>query len=785
MSTGQMVGHPNSAEFISQAQAQVGLATAQANAAAASAAAASTSRDSAWLSRAVPKTYAASTGIPAPGARVARAVGLRAVLRSRGTYGALAGVQPSGDGSYNALWLRDLYMMALPYPGWFTAAYLRPIVDAFVASIGGEVANPNYPAERIETNGNPTYRPGPVGAGYGALPAFDSAPYLALLASLTYERGDLTVFSTHRAKLEQALEAAPRSASGLLYSNPAAYSVDWGFQDTCRPPGDVGMGSALHALAYRRLEAVALADSNVASAEVYRSRANALITALRTIRRTDGFYKPSSGLDKRHAMLTALIVAERLCSDGEAVVSAQALLAAYRGGTITERGAMRHLVLGDYFTSGVADTYQNGGYWLGEWIGWLARSFESIGASDSARKVMKDAVDELLREHRVDALAPWEWSYASTRGAHLYGASTAFLAAATEAYPTHLDVTLAGANGSTRMVPLPDGCTVVGAEVWAGAAATATVTVYGAALTAALADPPAAPPLTFGSETTILSVALSAEAGKRVAAGSQPAGVFGGYVRLAVTSGSSANELMVRLLLTPAAAAWADGGGASSADAFGADTSANYTAVGTWTISGGRLRNAAVGDAQSWLLNSISVADMRVSAVLRSSALASRFPCLAVRAVDAANQTFVLLTSFAIRVYDRVAGVDTKLGADIAATFANDTDYTVMVEVIGTSVRVTYNGTTYTRTTTRGGTGKGGVRLGSSSGSAEIQFDDLTVLEYPPAQPVPPGMVQESASSAQVAGEVYPVDTAGGLRDEFGRLIAATPVGYTRPVLTY
>lgn len=88
---------------------------------------------------------------------------------------------------------------------------------------------------------------------------------------------------------------------------------------------------------------------------------------------------------------------------------------------------------------------------------------------------------------------------------------------------------------------------------------------------------------------------------------------------------------------------------------------------------------------------------------------------------------FILVGTTVIRVYDRVAGVDTQLGADITVTVALNTDYTISADIVGQTVTVTFAGVNYTRTTTRTGAGMGGVRLGSSSGALEVQFDDLRI----------------------------------------------------------
>jgi hypothetical protein len=713
-----------------------------------------------------------------PGVNQARAICLRAGLRSRGTFGAVNGWFPSGAGVYMALWLRDTYMQALAFPGWFTAAYLRPIVDAFVGSIGGNLDFPSSPAERIELDGSYTYKSGSP-PGYGDRPSMDSPLYLAQLLVLCARRGDATVYETHRLALQTAFGSVPLGPNGLIYSNPdgpLGFSVGWGFEDITNQTGELGMVSALQALAYLRLGELAIELGDIVLGETYIRAKNDLVVGLRSLRRSDGWYKPSSNLDLRHSMLTNLVVSEGLCSSTEAQASALTVQKAYRSALLTERGGMRHLVNPDAFPL-IQGGYQNGGYWLGEWLMWLSNTLAYLNDIAGASKIFSDATEEILREHKASSLAPLEWFSGALQGADLYSSAGAFLSGVSDSADEWMTIQMSGAVGSQRVIYVPAGHAIVGAEIVAGIPATIAIGVFGADRTSTL-DGSGLSTLQFDSEAANLTVYLDNSTGSRVLAGTNPLrGVNGGYIRVAVVSGSTSGDITVRLRTGPVVPFWAVSD-ITITDSFNFDSSVDYIDFGVWSISASRLRNSADVDGQTRIRTSISAFDAQVSAIVRSSNIGLRSPRLIVRYIDGNNYTYVSVQDSAAKIYDRINGAITQAGADIPLTFNSGVDYAVAFKVVGQLATFTYNTVDYSRVLNRPVVfGRCGVGVGGVNGSDEVQFDELTVTSLNPTQPIPPGMCVESSVSSQVTGEAYPVDSSGGLRDGFGALVAAPPVG--------
>lgn len=717
--------------------------------------------------------------IAARGVNAARAIGLRAIMRSRATFGSVDGVAP-GVG-YNALWIRDYYMMASAYPGYFTAAVLRPVVDAFVEGIGSWSGGGNYSPERIETDGTLTYKPG-VAPGAGSLPAFDNAPYLVLLASLAHERGDTTVYTTHGSRLALALAAAPRDASGLIYSGPS-YTVGWGFEDGIPLLGGLGMVSALHAQAYRVMAEMAADKGDMTGVATYASAFKSLRTALRTLKRSDGFYNAATTETKPHVILTALIVAEGLCGASEGRDSSAALVSAWRAGLISQRGSIRHLVYPNYWTPGAMTqgTYQNGGYWLGQWVGWTARAM-AVTDPGAAAVLAEEAVAEVNREQRIVGNAPFEWTNGSGGGATYYGAASGMFADLSD-NPDTLEVSLAGTTSSSAIVLVSPGASIYQVEAISPVAATASIALYSAIRDADYADSISGEPLTFGAETVMGIVNLTGGVGGQIRSGLQSPSPFGGYVRAYVASGGSTQPITIRLRQTPNVPTI----GSPSvlyADTFDANhLASDYTSTGTWSVSDATLINTTASTF------SVAVADaslgysQAVSVQLTSADFATRYPGVVLRYVDDDNMIYALAAGFVVNVYDRIGGSDTLIGSIGGLSWNAGTFYSVTMSVIGNRVTgLVTGGPPNTWTTSVLSAGKAGVRAGLSS-STQVSFQNLSITA--PFQAIPPGYVLEyGGTTGLLTGEDYSAATGTtNLRCADGSIVSSTSV--STPSINY
>jgi hypothetical protein len=347
------------------------------------------------------------------GTAVNRAKGIlmRAVLRSSHYVFSTPMWDPGS--TYSAyFFLRDLYMAAAALPGYFDSARLTPGLNQFFASIGGDGVGPAQAAQHFTiSNLTASYREGSNNVGYR--PTYDTAAYMILTAGQVYRRGDKTIFNTRKAALQAMFEETPRASSGLLYSNPTEQNCGWGFESGNNLYGELGMASALYAQAAREMVYMATEQGDSTVAAAFQAHYDALVAGLRTLRRSDGLYKPNDLADLRHSILSSLMVSEGLILDpAEREQTARAL----RDGVLTGQvcsvaGGVRHLFVGEYFPgagNSPGDT-QNGAYWHGQWTGWLAKAMVVAGDPDLGLRILQSACDKFNEiQDSGNPTAPWE-----------------------------------------------------------------------------------------------------------------------------------------------------------------------------------------------------------------------------------------------------------------------------------------------------------------------------------------------------------------------------------------
>ncbi len=393
------------------------------------------------------------------GANRAKGILVRAVLRSRHDLdGATVWDPGSMYGAY--YFLRDVYMAAAPLEGYFDAATLRAALVPYFDSIGGDPVGPAQAAQHFILHGKtPQYREGANNTGHR--PTYDSAAYMILTAGLVYRRGDPTIFNARKAALQAMFEETPRAPSGLLYSDPAERNCGWGFESGNYVYGELGMASALYAQAAREMIYMATEQGDAATVATFKAHYQALVKGLATLRRPDGLYRPSRDIDRRHAMLSALMVAEGLIADP---VERRRTALELRAGVLSSQflsttGAMRHLYADEFFpgAGNPPGATQNGGYWHGQWVGWLARAMVVAGDRPLGHRVMQTAVDALNTIHDQTGSAPWEIQNADGT-AHAYNnlysmAAGGFLEVADDPQPAGRFMLVTRADGVTAATP--------------------------------------------------------------------------------------------------------------------------------------------------------------------------------------------------------------------------------------------------------------------------------------------------------------------------------------------
>lgn len=370
------------------------------------------------------------------------------------------GFAPDATNAYGALWTRDHAYTVWHMPNLLTADEIASFVRQRLATRsasstadpdGGTfgAAGANFICDRISNTGVVTFK----NAGASKLPFMDGIAFVVLaLWSQWKMSGTLTLYTEVKADVDTCLAAIPRAANGCVYSDPANPSVDYGFTDGVKKTGNVAYGTALQAWAYKMMAEMA----GETTSGPYTTLRLAAQSGLATLRQSSGWYSGSSvnNAARDDVWATALIVAEGLCTAAQGKASALTLRDAYLAGTITSRGWVRHMPVGQYWvgTSVAVDTYQNGGYWLTPiWDCYRAVSLVDPQVAYSwVSEAMGESQRQFAAEGTVGAVtAPYEWFFQTTNsGPKGYTASAAIF----NRFATGVPHSYSSATGATSIV---------------------------------------------------------------------------------------------------------------------------------------------------------------------------------------------------------------------------------------------------------------------------------------------------------------------------------------------
>lgn len=778
----------------------------------------------------------------AEGTNIAKAIGLRAMLRARHDFpagfghGAFTGeVSPgyygASDNPYNWLYLTDWYFMARAFPGLFTVAQVRAVVDAFAASIGQDPLSRNlanvaqYISGGTSTVGGESVVPGKFGfrpGSGGYYPAFGNNYEFAQMIVLAHDRGDNQLsagaFNTYLAQAEAALDSIPRQ-NGLLYVPDAAanWSSGWNWEDGVKVSGRLMLASVEYARSYQELARIATSLGRTSDATRLTGKASTIIAAIASLRDgANGLYHPSDGPEATiHGIPhSAIMVAFGLVAGADQTQTINTLKTKYdssllANGGITRRGSVRALDSGQFYPNalGAQGESMNGGYRTGSILTrWLALALYQGGYVSAAQDLVQRSSVELLRQKRVEEQnsnnwqnwgPPWEVESNTvaapygTINAKLYGLSAGHLENTTDSKAAYVDIVLSAGNGYSSEAAFPYGNQVSRVEILGTQPATATITIDAAAELASATDPWPEPAPSYGAYDATLGVIVLANETNKAATAITPAKIHGGKVRARVTSGAGAGTITVRLhqTCTPSLVAPSE----SYSDDFATDRlTTDYSSIaGLWAVTGGTLQGSAAAGVDERLVTVASyAAELGVQAVLTSPDWYAVEPGLLARCSADAG-TCVLATVYNLsgntegraQLYERVSGgayvslgVATGLPAWVAGT-----SHTVRVAfspVTPGKVTMFVDGVARVAATTSVTTsGRAGFRTARASGGT-AQYDDFKVLAQPGS--IPPGYVLEwgGASGAVLGDDIYDAGGTVNLRDGTGAVVSsrAAPV---------
>lgn len=351
-------------------------------------------------------------------------------------------LRPGGRNAYPAFWIRD-YAMSLEANCFslieqrhalrLTAAHQ---VDKRIGLPSGSYLPPGSIADHITFGGVPIYFPGILedykaqgGPLWGTLPCLDDHFYFVHMAHHYFTQTKDTAFLGESAngvplidRLDRAFFMPPSRAENLLvFATNTLRGVNFGFYDTIKHTGNLLMASLLKWRAAKQLAELHTVCGNHSSAKRYEDSAAVIGHAVPSVfGHASGFLRASTGTSRqRDVWGTAFAVYIGLLEEPLRAAACEALLRAYRAGTMTWRGQIRHVLTTDDYSDSTAweesvvkvrrNRYQNGAYWATP-VGWVAYALHQVDPEAAST-----LVGELIAEFREDDFrkgdafgAPWE-----------------------------------------------------------------------------------------------------------------------------------------------------------------------------------------------------------------------------------------------------------------------------------------------------------------------------------------------------------------------------------------
>ncbi|MGE9314565.1 hypothetical protein ACLOAU_23110 [Niabella sp. CJ426] len=341
-------------------------------------------------------------------------------------------IRPGGRATYPAFWIRD-YAMSLE-TGMVSAEEQRHMLKLTAATQcdqtwitkGGSMVPYGAIADHILVdNSMPVYFAGTYELeqqgthAFGMFPPYcDQFYFIKMAYHYVKSTADLKMLNTEIngisliSRLETAFHVPPSDRKlHIVHSIENYRAVDFGFRDAIHITGDLLYPSLLKYEAALELSELFKKSGNTKKALKYKDIATAIKAAIAPkFADEDGMLRASTGKSaQRDVWGTALAVYMNLLPSSLANKASQVLAIAYKTGNLAYKGAIRHVMKTDDFSSTTSwegaipettlNSYQNGAYWFTA-TGWVAYAISKTDKA-SARKLAQDYITELrLTDYR-------------------------------------------------------------------------------------------------------------------------------------------------------------------------------------------------------------------------------------------------------------------------------------------------------------------------------------------------------------------------------------------------
>ncbi len=278
---------------------------------------------------------------------------------------------PDGEGRYGALWTRDFSYMV---ENAFDLIPKDQMKAAILYLLHGQRKNGCIP-DRVQVDGLAIYSAGPVGQPLGDPPTDNSQFMVKLVADYVQGTGDVDFFRRHSQQLIAAMDFTPRTASGLIYINPAHPHSPYGFTDTIAKTGELLFSSLLYWEASQRLTTLFKQTGNQKSASDFEHRASLIEKNIFKLWDKDNGMFLAATADCHQIDIWgnayAVYINFPLKNRKDRIVD----FLATNYEKFVMNGQIRHLVAPQHWEKTLVpiapETYQNGAYW-GTASGWVA-----------------------------------------------------------------------------------------------------------------------------------------------------------------------------------------------------------------------------------------------------------------------------------------------------------------------------------------------------------------------------------------------------------------------------
>lgn len=331
-------------------------------------------------------------------------------------------IRPGGRNAYPSFWIRD-YAMSLETGMISNKEQLHMLrlaastqCDQTIITKGGSLIPAGSIADHIRIDdGLPIYFPGTYSyenqgtPEWGTLPPFCDQFYFVHMAYYYVNQTrdyKILLKQINGTKLIDRVKAAfhvvPSNSNHIVYTTEALRGVDFGFRDAQTITGELCFVSILKYRAAKEL-AHLLKKLKSTEAGIYLEIAEKIKQTIPQKFMDDrGMLLASTGKSKQaDVWATALAVYWGMLENDDLKKAATTLANAYKAGSLSYKGNIRHILTTDDFNEFTAweislsakNTYQNGSYW-GTPTGWACYAISQVD-STAALQLAKEYIAEL------------------------------------------------------------------------------------------------------------------------------------------------------------------------------------------------------------------------------------------------------------------------------------------------------------------------------------------------------------------------------------------------------